>query len=128
MKSESLKLYQKSTKAKQLIDLLTKPNTKIHAKGLIGSSVSFLIQQVFEQTQRPILLLVNDKEEAAYLTNDLEKLVNDKDVHFFPGSFKRPYQIEEVDNANVLLRAEVLNRINAKKKHPKNGNWRSIVY
>lgn len=116
MKSESLKLYQKSTKAKQLIDLLAKPNTKIHAKGLIGSSVSFLIQQVFEQTQRPILLLVNDKEEAAYLTNDLEKLVNDKDVHFFPGSFKRPYQIEEVDNANVLLRAEVLNRINAKKK------------
>jgi transcription-repair coupling factor (superfamily II helicase) len=28
--------------------------------------------------------------------------------------FRRPYQIEETDNANVLLRAEVLNRINCK--------------
>jgi transcription-repair coupling factor (superfamily II helicase) len=30
--------------------------------------------------------------------------------------FRRPYQIEETDNANVLLRAEVLNRINSRKK------------
>ncbi|HMK06554.1 MAG TPA: transcription-repair coupling factor, partial [Flavobacterium sp.] len=28
----------------------------------------------------------------------------------------RPYQIEDTDNANVLLRAEVLNRINSRKK------------
>ena len=35
---------------------------------------------------------------------------------FYPGSYRRPYQIEETDNANVLLRAEVLNRINSQKK------------
>jgi transcription-repair coupling factor (superfamily II helicase) len=28
---------------------------------------------------------------------------------------RRPYQIEETDNANVLLRAEVLNRKSRKK-------------
>src|SRR5690606_14379156 len=33
-----------------------------------------------------------------------------------PGSYRRPYQIEETDNANVLLRSEVLNRINSRKK------------
>jgi len=43
-------------------------------------------------------------------------LLNDKDVLFYPGSYRRPYQIEETDNANVLLRAEVLNRINSRKK------------
>ena len=116
MKSESLNLYQKSAKVSQLVQLLENKGTKVHAKGLIGSSVSFVVQTVFEQINRSILLLANDKEDAAYLTNDLEKLINDKDVHFFPGSYRRPYQIEEVDNANVLLRAEVLNRINAKKK------------
>ena len=42
--------------------------------------------------------------------------VDDKDVFFYPGSYRRPYQIEETDNANVLLRAEVLNRINSRKK------------
>ncbi len=59
---------------------------------------------------------MNDKEEAAYFLNDLEQLINDKDVLFYPGSYRRPYQIEETDNANVLLRAEVLNRINSRKK------------
>jgi hypothetical protein len=28
---------------------------------------------------------------------------------------RRPYQIEDTDNANVLLRAEVLNRINSQE-------------
>ena len=35
---------------------------------------------------------------------------------FYPGSYRRPYQIEETDNSNILLRAEVLNRINSQKK------------
>ncbi len=61
-------------------------------------------------------MIFNDKEEAAYYLNDLERLVGEKDVLFYPGSYRRPYQIEETDNANVLLRAEVLNRINSRRK------------
>ena len=48
--------------------------------------------------------------------NDIEQLVGEKDVLFYPGSYRRPYQMEETNNANVLLRAEVLNRINSRKK------------
>jgi transcription-repair coupling factor (superfamily II helicase) len=48
--------------------------------------------------------------------NDLEQIIGRKDVLFYPSSYRRPYQIEETDNANVLLRAEVLNRINSRKK------------
>jgi transcription-repair coupling factor (superfamily II helicase) len=33
----------------------------------------------------------------------------------FIQALRRPYQIEDTDNANVLLRAEVLNRINSQK-------------
>ncbi|WP_395043708.1 transcription-repair coupling factor, partial [Flavobacterium sp.] len=85
-------------------------------KGLLGSALSFVIQATFEKSELPFLLLFNDKEEAAYYLNDLEQLINDQDVLFYPGSYRRPYQIEETDNANVLLRAEVLNRINSRKK------------
>jgi transcription-repair coupling factor (superfamily II helicase) len=56
------------------------------------------------------------RKKRAYYLNDLEQLINDKDVLFYPGSYRRPYQIEETNNANVLLRAEVLNRINSRKK------------
>ena len=88
----------------------------IQLKGLIGSSLSFVLANVFKDVDRPFLAIFNDKEEAAYYLNDLERLIGEDDVLFYPGSYRRPYQIEETDNANVLLRAEVLNRINSRKK------------
>ena len=84
--------------------------------GLVGSSLSFVLSEVFQKSEVPFLLIFNDKEEAAYYLNDLEQLIGGKEVLFFPGSYRRPYQIEETNNANVLLRAEVLNRINSRKK------------
>ncbi|MFY8096988.1 MAG: transcription-repair coupling factor [Flavobacterium sp.] len=89
---------------------------KTNITGLVGSSLSFVIHALFKKTELPLLLLFNDKEEAAYYLNDLEQLINNQDVLFYPGSYRRPYQIDEVDNANILLRAEVLNRINSRKK------------
>ncbi|MFK7033306.1 transcription-repair coupling factor [Flavobacterium oreochromis] len=95
---------------------LLKGDNKIHLKGLLGSSLSFVIEALFEKSDKTFLLLANEKEEAAYLLNDLEQLIGEKDVLFYPSSYRRPYQIEETDNANVLLRSEVLNRINSRKK------------
>ena len=88
----------------------------MHLNGLLGSAVSFVIRSVFKKTELPFLIVLDNKEEAAYYLNDLEQMIGEQDVLFYPGSFRRPYQIEETDNANVLLRAEVLNRINSRKK------------
>jgi transcription-repair coupling factor (superfamily II helicase) len=74
------------------------------------------VNSLFNKSAAPFLLILQDKEEAAYYLNDLEQLIGEQDVLFYPGSYRRPYQIEETDNANVLLRAEVLNRINSRKK------------
>ena len=84
--------------------------------GLVGSALSISIAELFKETALPFLLILNDKEQAAYHLNDLENLLGDESVLFYPGSYRRPYQIEQTDNANVLLRSEVLNRINSRKK------------
>ncbi|RZJ73374.1 MAG: transcription-repair coupling factor [Flavobacterium sp.] len=78
--------------------------------------MSFVVRTLFKKSELPFLLVLSDKEEAAYYLNDLEQLVGEEDVLFYPGSYRRPYQIEDTDNANVLLRAEVLNRINSRKR------------
>ncbi|MFC7774742.1 transcription-repair coupling factor [Flavobacterium sp. GCM10027622] len=91
-------------------------DAKLHIKGLLGSSLSFVVESLFRKKENSFLLLCNEKEEAAYILNDLEELVGEEDVLFYPSSYRRPYQIEETDNANVLLRSEVLNRINSRKK------------
>ncbi|WP_411894325.1 transcription-repair coupling factor [Winogradskyella sp. A2] len=99
-----------------LRNAIAESQNNTHLKGLVGSSFSIVLSEVFKTNDKPFLLVFDDKEEAAYYLNDLEQLINDKDVLFYPGSYRRPYQIEETNNANVLLRAEVLNRINSRRK------------
>ena len=101
----------------KLQESIAQNHRSIQAKGLTGSALSFTIQQLFGNQEQPILVILNDKEEAAYYLNDLEQLRKEENVLFYPGSYRRPYQIEETDNANILLRAEVLNRINSRRKN-----------
>ena len=89
---------------------------KAQLQGLAGSFSAFAVAASFQKSDRAHLVICNDKEEAAYFLNDLEAILGEKDVMFYPGSYRRPYQVEETDNANVLLRAEVLNRINSRRK------------
>ncbi|WP_394331221.1 transcription-repair coupling factor [Flavobacterium akiainvivens] len=109
-------MYTGSAKVKQIAAALQQRENKLHVKGLLGSSLSFVVDPLFRESGLPFLLILKDKEEAAYYLNDLEQLVGADDVLFYPGSYRRPYQIEDTDNASVLLRAEVLNRINSRKK------------
>ena len=114
-KSELLNLYRKSVEDKSLMTCLAKEQ-QIHLKGITGSSASLVIASCFEKSEEPFVIILNDKEEAAYFHNDLEQLLPEKDLLFYPGSYRRPYQIEETDNANVLMRAEVLNRLMSRRK------------
>ena len=109
-------VYENAAKTQIFRQALAKQGNKILASGFVGSSLSFEAAALFKTSEHPFLFVFNDKEEAAYYLNDLEQLINKNDVLFYPGSYRRPYQIEETDNANVLLRAEVLNRINSRKK------------
>ena len=115
-KQEIVNRYQESVKVKQVLKQIQQDKNQIQITNLVGSSMSFVISETFKKDDKSYLLVFNDKEEAAYHLNDLEQLLTQKRVLFYPGSYRRPYQIEETDNANVLMRSEVLNRINSRKK------------
>lgn len=114
-KSDIISIYDKSPKI-AVLESTFAARQKSQMTGLVGSSLSFVANSLFKKSELPFLILFSNKEEAAYYLNDLEQLINTEDVLFYPSSYRRPYQIEETDNANVLLRAEVLNRINSNKK------------
>ena len=70
---------------------------------------------VLKTTTKPNIFILKDKEEASYFLNDLENIL-EKKILFFPESYRRTYQLSETDNSNILLRAEVLNKLNSNKK------------
>ncbi len=85
---------------------------KFHLKGMAGSLYAFFLAALHTRIKQPMMLIMNDKEEAMYAHDDLRILLPHQEIHYYPASYKRPYQVEEIDNANVLQRGEVLNELN----------------
>ncbi|GAA4447762.1 transcription-repair coupling factor [Ravibacter arvi] len=84
----------------------------IQIKGLVGSLDAVLAATVRQSLPKTSLYVMSDREEAAYFVNDLQNLLPSQDILFYPPSSKRPYEYAEVDNVNVLARAEILNKLN----------------
>ena len=110
-----LKLYRNDGVI-QTIAEATKPNENLSLKiqGIVGSLDAVIIGALYGINHQNHLIVLHDKEEAAYFHNDLQNLLSGKEVLFFPTSYKRAYEFEETENANILMRAEILNRINHK--------------
>ena len=101
-----------SLQMQKLESSISKNENNTLLKGLVGSSLSFVISSIFSKKSTSILFILEDKDTAAYHFNDLEKLNNNK-VLFYPESYKTPYSSNNIDNSNILLRADVLNKINS---------------
>ena len=92
------------------------PLPRLHLRGLVGSQDAVLAAAL--HTLYPAqhqLFILHDKEEAAYFLADLQHLLPDAEPLLFPSSYKRPYEFDETENANVLMRAEVLNRVSGSR-------------
>jgi len=114
-KSELFNVYLESLQDKKILEHLDQYKS-IHLNGLTGSLASIIGAACFKLSGKASIFILNDKEEAAYFHNDLEQFIPENDLLFYPGSYRRPYQIEETDNANILMRAEVLNRFSSHRK------------
>src|SRR5438270_5141596 len=75
-------------------------NQNYWIQGLNGSALSFFIQSLFKNNKKSLVIISADKEKAAYLLNDLETLLENEKILFFPESYRQPYQIEKTTNAD----------------------------
>jgi transcription-repair coupling factor (superfamily II helicase) len=96
--------------------LLAPSPSATRIKGLSGSLDAVLVATSFRMHPRPYVVVLSQREEAAYFQNDLQNLLG-QEILLFPMSYKRPYEFEEVENANVLLRTEVLNTLSSAATH-----------
>ena len=90
-------------------------NQHLSVKGSAGSAVSIFTAELFLARKTNILFITDDKEDALYVNSELEDLIGKENVLYFPATHLEPYQIEKTQNANLVLRTEVINKINAAK-------------
>ena len=116
MKNNSILNFIKgSLQVQKLQNSIAKNENSVQIKGSVGSLNSFIISSVFKNTSKPILYVLENKETAAHFSNDLETLISKERVLFYPESFKKPYSNSKSDNSNILLRADVINKVNSSK-------------
>lgn len=113
---ELLQRYGASEQVKQLVQALNTEQSgdtanDVFLQGLTGSQDAFIAAAAFKETGFNHLFVLGDKEEAAYFQNNLKNILGSKDIFFFPDSFKRPADYTELNNNNVLLRTETVNRL-----------------
>ena len=112
--------YKKDTRTKKINEFLQKDTpSRIRLEGLVGAQESFVLSATYLLSPRVYIYIAIDKEEAAYLQNTLEAIHDASDVLFFPDSFKRPMQFEEMNNSNILQRTEVVNKLRIKSSKPR---------
>lgn len=113
--NEFLNLYCADGLVKTVAAGIAAQNPHIRIKGLAGSLDAVLVAASFTLHPQDYLIVLQDREEAAYFQNDLQSLLG-QEILMFPMSYKRPYEFDETENANILMRTEVLNALAAKTK------------
>ena len=118
-----LQLYAKSSQVGAVADLLGKKSVKtVFLEGLMCSSAPMAFASLKTTTHHPspntFLFILQDADEAGYFYHDLVQLLGDKQVLFFPSSYRRAIKYGQRDAANEILRTEVLSRLTATTQHP----------
>ncbi len=115
LKGEILNIYKQDSIINSIAEVI-KPNENRHIRinGISGSLDAIIAASTYQIHQQNHVFVLNEKEEAAYFLSDLRQLLPNYRVSFFPTSYKKAYEFEETENANILQRAEVLNRLNAR--------------
>jgi len=104
-----LQIYLDDPNIGMMLKHLESKQASVVLKGLAGSMDAIAAAASYISSPANSLFVLNDKEEAAYFHDDLRKLLEKEDgILLFPASCKKPFHFEEIDNANVLQRSEVL--------------------
>jgi transcription-repair coupling factor (superfamily II helicase) len=84
--------------------------------GLTGSAKAIVMAGALSQKPTTHVVILPEKEDAAYFYNDLTSLIGAETIFFFPGTYKRSVMYDQTEPANIILRAEVLNFLSSGKR------------
>jgi len=114
---EILKHFAKSDMIQAISGSIMK-NSTVRLKGMAGSFDAVFSAVHASIQKKTNIFILHDKEEANYFLNDLRNFLPEEQLLLFPSSYKKPYQFEATENANILQRAEVLNQIISQPDEP----------
>ena len=117
---ELLKKYALLPQVGALAKTLEKKSVKtVFLEGLMCSSAPMLFASMVSKGKSlTTVFILQDADEAGYFYHDLTQLLGNKQVLFFPSSYRRAIKYAQRDSANEILRTEVLAKLSAGSRDP----------
>ena len=107
--------HYRSLKFQKLRKLISKNQKKIKVEGAYGSSLSFLLIDIFSSINQQIFYISNSKETASYVYSDIIELIGEKNCSFLPSNYR--YKIVNKDedaDIDAQMKSDVLQFLNSK--------------
>lgn len=124
---EIIREAEKHPNCNLLVQNLKSSDKRFYIRGLSGSSKSLFSTTIITRHNVCHVFIFSEKEEAAYYYNDLINLIGEENIFFFPSSYKRSVRYKQIENANIILRNEVLNAIGNIKKNPDSKPGKMVI-
>ena len=113
--SEIISMYKDRLKVVELQSEVSKKNN-VYISGLSGNLNVIVPLAITQNDSKSHCFILNDKEKALIYYSNLCNYLKNEKVYFFPYSFIAPYDNELINNANVVMRTEVIQALIEKEK------------
>jgi transcription-repair coupling factor (superfamily II helicase) len=87
----------------------------LYLEGVSGAGPALILASLLNRQRNPVLVILEQKEEALYFKNDLEHLLPGETVLFLPESAMRPFKPAQVHAGSVQERAETISLLRKKR-------------
>ena len=83
----------------------------VHLEELVGGALSFYAAAAVAESGGVHVFVAEDRDAAAYLLNDFYNLLDERQVYFFPSSWKRSAAYGAEDAQGVVQRTAAMNAV-----------------
>ena len=102
--------HYRSLKFQKLRKLISKNQRKIKVEGAYGSSLSFLLIDIFSSINQQIFYISNSKETASYVYSDIVELIGETNCSLLLSNYRSdPKKIK--DESNIINRSKTIRDI-----------------
>lgn len=108
MKQQNYNIIDSFSEGKACKQLIKEKSERVLVKGLVGSSVILALTSYSQERYGIFIIVMDDKDSAAYASNDLTELVGENSVMFFPSVSKRSAAFEGEELSSIVLRTSAL--------------------
>ncbi|MBR5351573.1 MAG: transcription-repair coupling factor, partial [Prevotella sp.] len=124
-----LELYARSPQSAALVKYMEDDSIRhIFLQGLVASAPAVLFASAARRTSQVMLFILQDADEAGYFYHDLEQMLGNQQVFYFPSSYRRQIKYGQLDAASNILRTEVLSRLATVDNNPNGGSLYIVTH